>query len=91
MNRTLGKVRIGLSDHKGAFGDFKRMNFMRDIDDLNTRRDAQDDALHGCDEVVGGAEVCGEGDDPPGHNLIIAVDVCVFAVGSKLSYLSGSS
>src|SRR5262249_39791725 len=57
MNCSGRKIVIGGVDHESRFEDIVRTDIVRDIYDLQVRRNAQNYALHDSDEWVCQAEV----------------------------------
>lgn len=62
MDGSPGKKRIGLRNHEAAFENFERRDLMAEVDDTHPGRDAEDDAFHGSDKMVGESEIGSEGD-----------------------------
>ena len=59
VNRAFGKIAPGLRDGECALLDVEGGDFVCHIGDLHARRDAQNDALHGADEMVRGSKIGG--------------------------------
>ena len=60
---ALGHVREGVGEHERALQHLRRLDAVRDVDDVRVRRDALDHAVARADEVVLEPEVGEEGDD----------------------------
>ena len=69
VNGLLRKIAVRLRDGERAVGDVVGLNAVADVDHLRGGLDAQDDAFHGANKMIGEAKVGGERDDGTGHRL----------------------
>jgi len=81
VNCATGEIAPGLGERVSRFGDGIRCDFMRDIEQSGARADAQHDAFHSGDVVVGEAEIGEEGDDGGVHLRICAGDATMLFSG----------
>jgi len=57
VNRAGREVVVTRAERERAGGDVLRRNLVRQVNNLNVRIDAENDAFDGGDEVIGGAEI----------------------------------
>lgn len=62
VDGALGEVGPGLFEEEGGLGNAVRRDFVGDVGDRGGGGNGGDDAFHGANEVVGGAEVGKQGD-----------------------------
>lgn len=70
VDAILREIRCGSHQRKGTGANIARGDFMGDIDYVCAWFDAENDTFHGADEPIAGAEICGQGDDAHGWNII---------------------